>query len=245
MFLPAGMVEVVELKNLAPRRVRKVMRQLVTMVNEVWGHCTDDFACTMRAEDVLSRRLDASDEALFVALGRNDRIAGTASIGSDDFYDGFSQSNGVQPGYVGRDLYAGTDWRGVVVGGLKVWEHLLQARLLWIARRYGNHLTIFTEPGPIDLPALYGRLGAVVLRRGLNHRALGEGSITMLGYPVQETLQRLAALQQSRLAAVDIAQLAPEGIKRMSAPSLQSARRMERVKSRGPAYLEHRGPHGG
>ncbi|HEX6703323.1 MAG TPA: hypothetical protein VF169_01080 [Albitalea sp.] len=200
-------IELVNLKELASTRVPAVLRQLATMVHAVWGHCTDEFASPSQAEDVIRRRLEAGDEALFVALGRDDVLVGTGSIGHDDFYDGFSRSNRIDPGYVGRDLFTAKAWRGIVIDGLKVWEQLLEARLRWIAGRGGTQLSVFTEPGRVDLAAIYGRVGAVVLHRGLDHRRLGRGSITMLGYPVRRALQELAALRQKRRSA----EMAPYG----------------------------------
>lgn len=189
-----------QLKNLPAHRQANVLRQLTALVHEAWRHCTDEFSTPARAEEVLRARVQASDQVLFVALGHGDVLAGTGSVGHDDFYEGFARSNGVRPGYVGRDLCTAGAWRGLVIDGLKVWEHLLQARLHWVDGRSGTRLTVFTEPGPVDLPALYGRLGAEVLRQGLDHRHLGRGAITMLGYPVRRALQRLAALQQHRRA---------------------------------------------
>ncbi|MET0382791.1 MAG: hypothetical protein ABW032_05155 [Burkholderiaceae bacterium] len=68
---------------------------------------------------------------------------------------------------------------------------MLHARLSWLGRRGATRLTVFTEPSEIDLPALYARLGAVVLQRGLDHRILGAGAITMLAYPVGRCLAHL------------------------------------------------------
>ena len=192
-------IHVADLRELAPRRVTDVLRQLAVMVHDAWSHCTDEFATAAQAEDVLRRRVEGGDQALFVALDHDGQVAGTGSIARDDFYEGFSRANGVHPGYVGRDLHTATSWRGRVVDGLKIWEHMLEARLRWIARRGGAELTVFTEPGPIDLPALYRRLGAVVVKRGLHHRGLGRSSITMLTYPVQAALMQLAALRHQRL----------------------------------------------
>jgi len=193
-------LQVADLNSLGEDRQRDLLRQIAETVQAVWGRCTEDFHDVSTAERVLRRRLGASDEALFVALDEDGLLMGTASIGRDDFYEDFSRANGVAPGYVGRDLHTEKRWRGVVVDGLKVWEHLLEARLNWIARRGGAQLTVYTEPSDIDLPALYERAGAIVLRTGLDHRELGRGTITMLGYPVQEGLDRLAAIRHRRRA---------------------------------------------
>jgi hypothetical protein len=60
-------------------------------------------------------------------------------------------------------------------------------------------LVVFTESGAIDLPALCGgRLGAAVLRRGLDHGTCGGGAITMLACPARTSLQVVAAIRQRR-----------------------------------------------
>ncbi len=194
----AGAIQVVNARDLPAERRSKVIQQLAASVHAVWRHCTDEFASQSSAERVLRERTGAHDEAVFVALTRRDLVAGTGSVAHDDFYEGFSRSNDVDPGHVGRDLWTVESWRGIVVDGLKIWEHLLRARLAWVDQRGGSRLTVFTEPGPVELPALYGRLGAVVLREGLTHRSLGRGTITMLGYPVRQTLHCLNALAHQR-----------------------------------------------
>jgi hypothetical protein len=209
-------LEVVNLAELPIPRRNMVISRLSAVFHEVWRHCTDEFESPSSAEHFLHQRVESREQVCFVALADDGDVAGTGSVANDDFYEGFSLSNGVAPGYVGRDLWTAERWRGVVINGLKVWEHLLRARLRWVEQRGGAHLTVFTEPGPLALTALYGRLGAIVLRSGLDHRTLGLGCITMLGYPVREVLSRLDERSRQRAA-----ELAPASDLRLSSASVR------------------------
>jgi hypothetical protein len=200
--LPSLDLQVKELREIRGADQSRLLDAIALIYHAHWKAGTEGYHSERAARRQLERRLDTGRAATFIALTARGELTGTAAIGSDDFYDGFCRSNGIDGCWVGRDLYALPAFRGVTLNGLKVWQHLLQARLRWLGARGQSTMAVFTEPGPIDLPTLYVRLGAVVARRGLHHRHLGRGTITMLEYPVERTLDVLASLQCGSMATV-------------------------------------------
>ncbi|MET0382792.1 MAG: hypothetical protein ABW032_05160 [Burkholderiaceae bacterium] len=97
-------IRVLNLREIEPVRLDGVMRQLTTMLHATWKHCTEEFADFAAAEEAVRARMRRPDETVFVAFDEDDAVIGTGSVGGDDFYDGLSRENGVEPGYVGRDL---------------------------------------------------------------------------------------------------------------------------------------------
>jgi len=194
-------LHVVEAGELEHDERARLLGRVADIYHSVWGKDTEEYGSGTAALRHLKSRTRMQQGATYVALTPDGDLAGTAAIEDDDFYDGFCLSNGVGSAWIGRDLYTVPALRGVVLDGLKVWEHLVLAQLKWVLERGGSAMTIFTEDDPIDLPSLYARVGAVVVRRGLHHRHLGPGTITMLKYPVETSLSVVSSLRRSRLAA--------------------------------------------
>jgi hypothetical protein len=189
-------LRVQELREIRWADRARLLDSIAGIYHACWKGCTEEYHSERAVRRLLKRRLDTVCEPTFVALTPSDELVGTAAIGTDDFYGGFCRSNGIDACWVGRDLYTAPGYRGIVLNGLKVWQHLLQARLRWLGARQQATMTVFTEPGPADLPALYARSGAAVARHGLHHRRLGLGTVTMLQYPVDETLAMLESVQR-------------------------------------------------
>jgi GNAT superfamily N-acetyltransferase len=182
-------MRVLELQYLPAERVDEYVEQIGMLFFEAWSCSEPDYETRQLAIDSVKRQI--AREPMFVAIDDDGVLAGVASIGVEDYYPGFCAENGVEPEHIGRDLYVVDNFRGCEIDGLKVWEHLLRARLRWAKGRGSKSFVIFADNhSTIELVSVFRRNGARFVR-DLNHRVLGSKAIAMLEYRVEEALRAL------------------------------------------------------
>jgi hypothetical protein len=182
-------MKIIQLNALPTDEADKYVEQVGKLFHAEWKDCEPDYATEDSAIIAVARRVAV--EPLFVAIDKDGELAGVASIGSDDYYDGFCDENRIASPYIGRDLVVVERFRRQEFAGLRVWEHLLRERLHWVRRHGGYSFVVFAEKrGPSDLVSLFARHGARYVR-DLVHRDLPAGSIAMLEYNVRSALASL------------------------------------------------------
>jgi len=145
-------LHVQDIRNIRGTERSRLLDVMAGVYHAHWKCGTEGYHSQRAARKHLKERLETDRVATFVALTPCGKFIGTAAVGTDDFYDGFCRSNGLDACWVGRDLFTAPWARGMVQDGLKVWQHLLKARLNWLDAHGHSAMAVFTEPALWTFP---------------------------------------------------------------------------------------------